>query len=305
MRIARTFCPVVVCVAAVLANCAVGAEAPAFPLKVSADRRYLVDQKGRPFLVHGDTAWSLITAVTKDEAERYLEDRRSKGFDAIIVNLIEHFFNGPVNREGDGPFVAPGDFSRPNEKYFAHADWVLQRAGEKGIAVFLFPMYLGYKGSDEGWYQEVVLNGTAKCRNYGRYLGKRYRDYKNIVWTLGGDRNPDGVEEAVDAIATGIRESMPDVLFSAHPAPEFAGAEKYSLQWLDINSTYTYGIVHRLLLRDYDRRPVMPFVLMESTYEGEHNSSHVQIRRQASRFRYRWSDNGGEPHLIATGEERG
>ena len=53
------------------------------PLKVSSNRRYLVDQKDKPFLLHGDTAWSLITAVTEEEAERYLEDRRKKGFNTI------------------------------------------------------------------------------------------------------------------------------------------------------------------------------------------------------------------------------
>jgi hypothetical protein len=50
---------------------------------------------------------------------------------------------------------------------------------------------------------------------------------------------------------------------------------------LDVNNTYTYGIVHRRLLADYNRRPVLPFFLIESTYEGEHNASAVQIRRQA------------------------
>jgi len=136
--------------------------APAdFPLKVSANRRYLVNRNGLPVLVQGEAAWSLITGVTKQEAERYLDDRRRKGFNAIIVNLIEHKFQGPVNREGEGPFTTPGDFATPNEKYFAHADWVLRQAADRGMAVFLFPAYLGYKGLDEGWYQEVLLNGTA------------------------------------------------------------------------------------------------------------------------------------------------
>lgn len=279
----RSFAPVALLSLAALA-CGVrvcAAEPAALPLRISANHRYLVDQKNRPFLIHGDTAWSLISALTKNEAEHYLEDRRSKGFNAIIVNLIEHYFNGPVDREGEGPFFIPGDFSKPNEKYFAHADWVLERAQDKGMVVFLFPMYLGYKGTDEGWYQEALLNGTAKCRNYGRFLGRRYKGYTNIIWTLGGDRVPELSEEAVNALAAGIRESMPDAIFSAHPAPEFSGADKYSLHWLDINSTYTYGIVHKQLLRDYGRKPVMPLVLMESTYEGEHNASPVQIRRQA------------------------
>ena len=51
--------------------------------------------------------------------------------------------------------------------------------------------------------------------------------------------------------------------------------------WLDLNTTYTYGIVHQKLLADFNRQPAMPFVLIESTYEGEHNASAVQIRRQA------------------------
>jgi len=36
-----------------------------------------------------------------------------------------------------------------------------------------------------------------------------------------------------------------------------------------------------MLLRDYNRKPPMPFVLIESTYEGERNSTQLQIRRQA------------------------
>ena len=31
---------------------------PAFPLKLGADQRYLVDQKDQPFLVIGDSPWS-------------------------------------------------------------------------------------------------------------------------------------------------------------------------------------------------------------------------------------------------------
>jgi hypothetical protein len=264
-----------------LAGWALAAERPALPLKISANRRYLADQKERPFLIHGDSPWSLITGVTKEEAERYLEDRRKKGFNVILANLIEHVFRGPINREGEGPFTTVGDFTTPNEKYFAHADWVLRRAAEKDIVVFLFPMYLGTKGGNEGWYQEALLNGLFKCREYGRYVGRRYKDFTNIVWVMGGDRNPELAKEAMEAVGAGIRQFAPEHLFTAHTAPEFSGMDEYASVGLDLNSTYTYNIVHRRLLRDYNHRPVMPFFLFESTYEGEHNSSPVQIRRQA------------------------
>ena len=58
----------------------------------------MVDQTGAPFLIHGDTPWSLISGLTKEEAEQYLENRRQTGFNSIIVNLIEHKFRGKLDR---------------------------------------------------------------------------------------------------------------------------------------------------------------------------------------------------------------
>lgn len=268
--------------AAVLACTALLCGASRYPVRVGPDHRHLVDQSGKPFLVQGDAPWSLISGLTNEEAELYLEHRRAQGFNSIIVNLIEHKFRGPVNRYGAGPFKTPGDFSTPNDKYFEHADWVIRKAGEKGIQVFLAPIYLGYIGTDEGWIEEVLANGPARCRAWGRYVGKRYRDFDNIVWLIGGDRNPANAREDVDSVVAGIKEFDNRHLFTAHCHPENSAIDQYKDDgWLDLNDTYTYGIVHQMLLRDYNRQPPLPFTLTESTYEGEHNASPVQIRRQA------------------------
>lgn len=256
--------------------------AAVYPIKIGPDHRHVVDRTGAPFLIQGDAPWSLISGLTKEEAGKYLEDRSRKGFNAIIVNLIEHKFRGPVNRYGEGPFTTPGDFTTPNEKYFEHADWVIRKAGEKGIQVFLAPVYLGYIGTDEGWIEEVLANGPDKCRAWGRYVGRRYRNFDNLVWLIGGDRNPDKARADVDAVVEGIKEFDNRHLFTAHCHPENSALDQFKNDgWLDLNDTYTYGIVHQKLLADYQRVPPMPFTLTESTYEGEHNASAVQIRRQA------------------------
>ncbi|HUV89982.1 MAG TPA: glycoside hydrolase family 140 protein [Anaerolineae bacterium] len=268
---------------------------PAYPLSVSANQRYLVDQHGLPCLIHGDTAWSLISALTREEVEQYLENRQRKGFNAIIVNLIEHKFNGPLNRYGEGPFTTPGDLTAPNEKYFAFADWCIEKAAEHGIQAFLAPLYLGYPhpADDDGWFHEALAAGPARCREYGRYVGQRYGRFDNVVWLMGGDRNPGEALDHVESIVEGIKEYdggrvrplrqvSPRHLFTAHTLPEHSPAVEYARGgWLNLNATYTYEIVHRKLLADYNRRPVRPFFLIESTYEGEHNASEVQIRRQA------------------------
>ena len=265
-----------------LAFASVALAAGPYPARIGPAHRHLVYQSGAPLLVQGDAPWSLISGLTREEAELYLESRRRQGFNSLMVNLIEHKFHGPVNRYGIGPFTTPGDFSTPNEKYFEHADWVIRKAAEKGMQVFLAPIYLGYTGTDEGWIEEALANGAEKCLSWGRYVGKRYRDFDNLIWLIGGDRNPDKAREDVDAVVRGIKEFDNRHLFTAHCHPENSAVDQYKNDgWLDLNTTYTYGIVHRMLLTDYDRTPVMPFVLIESTYEGEHNASAVQIRRQA------------------------
>jgi len=253
-------------------------------LSVSANHRYLLDQNHVPFLLQGDAAWSLIVAVDDQEVERYLKNRRDKGFNAILVELIEHHFakKPPLNAAGIPPFTTPGDFTTPNEEYFAHADKVIREAGEYGIQVLLTPIYLGSVGHDEGWIEELMKLKPGKCLEYGQYLGKRYKDFGNIVWVMGGDRNPKDVIEKVDLIALGIREFDKRHLFTAHGNWEPSTPEQFgSGGWLDINSSYSCEMVHERLSSDYLHQPILPTFLIESCYEGEHNSSEVQLRRQA------------------------
>ena len=52
--------------------------------------------------------------------------------------------------------------------------------------------------------------------------------------------------------------------------------------WLAINNFYgSEKPLFRPMLAEYMRQPARPFVLLETTYEGEHDSTPDQIRRQA------------------------
>ena len=50
----------------------------------------------------------MMVSATKDDIAQYMENRRLKGFNSTIVNLIEHKWEGPVNRYGEGPFTYAG-----------------------------------------------------------------------------------------------------------------------------------------------------------------------------------------------------
>jgi hypothetical protein len=252
----------------------------AFPLKV--DGPSLVDQNNVPFMPFGVAAWSLLVQLTRAEAETYLETRRQQGFNLLLVNLLEHSFSDdpPNNVFGDGPFTTPGDYATPNEAYFAHADWVLQKAAEKGIAVLLTPTYLGFEGGDEGWYQEMVANGATKMRSWGRYVGDRYKSFDNLIWLEGGDYTPPQVA-LVNAVAEGIKERDTRHIHSAHWSPETSGSEIKVSGWMNLDTTYTYEAVYLKSLEDYRRMAGLPRIFIEGAYEGEHESTPKSLRGQA------------------------
>jgi hypothetical protein len=290
MLMLRTF----VLVAFALVASQAQAESPVLPLKIADNGRCLVDQKGRPVLVVGDSAWSLIVQPKEADIDRYLYDRQKRGFNSIIVNLLEHKFctMPPGTRAGVVPFKKAGDFSTPNPDYFDFAYKVVKKANDRGIVVWLFPAYLGSGGGDEGWFREMKASGKANLRDYGRFVGKRFADLRNIVWALGGDFTPDQADQwTVTDVAEGIRAEDPGHLMTAHGAPSShsAVAAFGDPKWLTVNAVYSYEkTLFRPILAEYRRRPIRPFVLLESVYEGEHDAKPEEIRRQGY-----WSMLGG------------
>jgi hypothetical protein len=258
----------------------------AWPLKVSRNGRYLVDQGEQPFLLVGDSPWSLMVEPTPAQAERYLDDRKAKGFNALLVNLLEHKFSTqpPKLRDGTPPFATPGDFDTPNEAYFRYAEHVVRQAGERGLAVLLCPAYLGYGGGDDGFFQDMLRNGPEKIRAYGRAVGRRFRSHPNLLWIVGGDFTPPPEQRwTVDELAAGLKEEDPAHLITVHYGPNTAAAAIYGdRSWLQLNSVYDYREdLYVPCLEQDARSPRLPYFLLETAYEGEHKASAARIRRQA------------------------
>jgi hypothetical protein len=256
-----------------------------FPLHVESGKRYLVDAAGKPFFISGDSAWSLIAQLTREQADQYLEDRRAKGFTAVLVSLLESTYsaNPPKNVYGDGPFTTAGDYSTPNERYFAHADYVINSAAAKGMVVLLTPSYLGCCG--DGWLQTMQANGTTKLTSYGQYLGNRYRGFGNIVWVNGGDQAPSASSDKalINAIANGIRSTDSAKLQTYHTG-RFSSPLQYlgtSAPWLTLNNIYTDATTIVAQAFGEYARSSMPFFLIESDYEQGVNPPGQLVRLQA------------------------
>ena len=260
------------------------AETYTYPLKVSRNNRYLVDQNNKAFRIQGDSAQSLIANLTLAEAEIYLADRQAKGFNSVNINLFEHKFavRSPANRRGDVPFTTLGDFSTPNESYLAFADSILDLAASKGMLVSLAVMYLGNQGGDEGWW--TTLTGPANtpdvCYKFGLYVGNRLKEHKNILWVIGGDYLPPAGSEG----ETRLHKFMEGIKAAAGPAQLWAGDwnapglstdERAFAASMDINAVYTAGDAQHTGTTyveagvAYNYSPPRPAYLKETGYENE------------------------------------
>jgi hypothetical protein len=256
-----------------------------YPLKSdSSGNRFLNDQNNRPFFWSGEAAWSLIAQLSRQETDLYLDNRKEKGFTVIMVSLIEHKFctNAPANFYGESPFTGK-PFITPNEKYFAHADYVINSAARRNIVVLLAPLYLGYDCKDEGWCGEVKAASLADLSSWGKYLGTRYKSFTNIIWLIGGDTDPSPVKDKVLAMVKGIRNYDTLHLFSAHNQPGSMAITPWPDEsWLSVNNVYSYDtLIYKEYKTAYYQTPVMPYYQIESAYENEHNSTPQQLRSQA------------------------
>ena len=62
-----------------------GAAGPDYPVKVSANKRYLVDQNNVPFLITGDSPQGLTVDLSPAQADSYFANRQAHGFNTVWI----------------------------------------------------------------------------------------------------------------------------------------------------------------------------------------------------------------------------
>ena len=270
----------------------------AFPLRISDDKRYLVDQRNKPFPILGRTAWFIISQPEKNY-QHFIENTLAHGHNAIEFAVITHWPTGnhaPFNGEGELPFLkrlngsdwdgnltyqslnqeAP-DLTTPNEKYWRFVDKFLSHCESKGLLVFMFPAYVGYNGEEQGWMKELVANGEEKSRAYGAWIANRYKARKNIVWMLLGDMGKFNDEQKIaeQAHIDGLKsvKNQQSIQYTAEShSGENAADNKQFGHEMTLNGVYTWDLkvpVPYLGRKGYAHEPPMPAFLLEEPYDEE------------------------------------
>jgi hypothetical protein len=249
-------------------------------LEVSKNKHFLVTEEGQPFFWLGDTAWELFHRLDRADADRYLEKRASQGFTVIQAVAIGEFNGHNVpNAYGHLPLVdldpaRPAVQDGPNNDYWDHVDYIVDKANSLGLYIGFLPTWGRY------WHDKIKdgkpLFTRENAEIYGEWLGKRYKK-KGLVWILGGDRRPDNEEqkEVIRAMARGLRKGDGGAhLMTLHPnGGEGSSTWFHRDAWLDFNMRQNghgteFTGQYDKTRSDYDRTPIKPVLDGEPLYEG-------------------------------------
>ncbi len=308
-------------IATALAAFAATCATPAAELGVSPSGRFLT-LKGKPFFWLGDTVWLLAQVPSREELELYLRTRAEQGFTVIQLTAVmgdERVWGTTrATSRGDTPFV-DGDVLKPavtpgndpadatQYDYWDHLDYVLERIHAHGFRAALVTYFVGWRGDGYKFLK------PDNARQYGRFLGARYRGKPEIIWVLGGDNTPDteGKKSVWNLVAQGLAEGLTGkedysrVLMTYHINGGASSAQLWhNAPWLDFNMAQTwdaYQNIYPALLRDYERLPAKPCGLGEGAYEDgpQYPTKPINalvIRRQAC-----WSWFAGGYHTYGNG----
>ncbi len=253
------------------------AASPPRRILVSSNHRFLQYEDGEPFFWLGDTAWLLFEKLDRADTEKYLEDRRRKGFNVAQAVLL----HGPNEKNADGtPALVNGDPARPDvtkePSYWDHVAWVVDRAAEKQIFVAILPVW--------GSLVKAGQLNAANVVQYATFLARRYRSKPNIIWIAGGDTRGDQHGDVWTLLGRTLKEQDRDHLITFHPFGRTQSSTWFHNEsWLDFNmfqsghqrydqdteSQLRFGEDNwRYARNDYAKEPAKPVLDGEPSYEG-------------------------------------
>ncbi len=242
-------------------------------LQVSANGHYLQTIEGKLFFYQGDTAWELFHRADREEAVLYLENRARKGYNVIQAVALSEVEGVDVpNAYGYKPLVdrnpaKPATQEGEANDYWDHVDFIVKMANAKGMYVGMLPTW------GRWWNDNNPIFNEQNAEIFGRWIAERYRDC-DIIWILGGDRNPDNAQKQaiIRAMARGIRSVDGENLMTFHPTGwQTSSRWFHNDEWLDFNGRQS-GHNQRFnsnaqILDDFRRTPAKPIIELEPLYE--------------------------------------
>ncbi|URZ17284.1 DUF4038 domain-containing protein [Clostridium felsineum] len=266
-------------------------------LRISKNKRYLVNQNNKPFIWLADTDWTIAQRLKWDDVEYLMQKRKSQGFTVLQIVALDPEQDREMRNPVGEKALLNNSLDTPNEKYFQYLDWILDKAEEYGFYVLLLPVWgelvVGHNWMGE--FSEKIIT-EQNAYEYGKWIGNRYKNRKNIIWCLGGDRQPIHLEvdykkvwrNMAEGIAKGVldknlkynknSDAWKELLITYHPCHEAETGKCSTMSyWTDDDTWISFitiqsghGVTpknYELVKAEYCREKYMPVFDGEPAYE--------------------------------------
>jgi len=264
----------------------------------SVNPHYFTYQDGTPFFWLADTGWEMLHRLNRNEIDTYLENRKNKGFNVIQTVIVSEFIHSDkatnfyndsifVNENPEKPALTPGNNPQIKREYdfWDHVDYAVKTAENKGLYLALVPTW-------GEWVipraDKALFNSTEQTYNYGWFVGNRYRNNPNIIWILGGDRQPDERPNGIElwrAMAEGIADGTNNIknhdgnadystTLMTHHAFLSSSTWFHNDPWIDFHMWGSYHAdvniskSHEQAIADWNLPDPKPTLNAEPNYEG-------------------------------------
>lgn len=251
-------------------------------LKVSTDGHFLETSSGSPFFWLGDTGWLIAQKLNHQDVEKYLDDRKAKGFNVIQMMALHdlsdaNYYNDTALIQRN--LVAPritigGDFGDFRQyDYWDNIGWVVNECAKREIYVAVVPLW--------GSVVKDAKPSKAMIRVYMNLLCRHLSNKSNVIWVCGGDIEGDHFPELWDEMADAIKTHNKRQLITFHPRGRTQSSTWFqNSYWLDFNMVQSghkdyeqdatgFGEDNwKYIQIDYNKAPTKPTIDAEPVYEA-------------------------------------
>jgi hypothetical protein len=227
-------------------------------------------------LLTGDSAHAIFVNLDAVDLATYLNNRQSHGFNAVWVqalcsDYISNCRNDLSTYDGIKPFTSGTnqtdfDVSTQNPDYWARIDSYVKAASAREITI-LFDTW------ETGALMPVArTNGNIKMRNFGAFLGNRYKNFDNILWITGNDFQTwtDAEDNAlIQNLMAGITSADMNLLHTTQLNFYASGSLDNALlaPYIDLAGAYDYYCSYGQTLSQYNKPTTTPVFFEEGYYE--------------------------------------
>ena len=182
-------------------------------IRVAKVGTHLEHTDGTPFFFLADTCWTGPALSAEKDWDRYLADRKKKGFTAVQFNIVSPWRTAPVDAEGNISFTIRDGKLSLVEAFYMRLDARLKAINDAGLLAVPVLAWANKKGDPGKELTEDQVIDLCKLQV------ERYPT-AHVLWVLGGDNAYTTDAERWKKIGRAVFGDNPTNPVTTHPTGE-------------------------------------------------------------------------------------